>query len=156
MFTEHWDTMRFTTSPFVKPMAFSEESVSQHPASTATGNTSGLSTKRGFIPTSLNSVATTNSQNPQILCNAGSSHFDMAHRYCLKQPAALLLVRIAKHSRESGQWGFYTNSILETLTDNAASRSQFPPWSLQEEVSHHHLATTPHIQYVLTELQTPI
>lgn len=104
-------------------MVISEESVSQHPASTATGNTNGLSTKRGFILMSLNSVAPTNSQNPQILCNAGSSHFDMAHKHCLNQPAALLLVH---NSHESGQWGFYTNYVLETLTDNVASLSRFP------------------------------
>lgn len=104
-------------------MVISEESISQHPASTVTGNTNSLSTKRGFIPMSLNSVATTDSQNPQILCNAGSSPFDMAHGYCLNQPAALLLVHIAKHSHESGQWGFCTNYSLETITDNAASHN---------------------------------
>jgi len=67
---------------------------------------------------SLNSVTTTDSQNPQILGNAGSSHFDVARSCCLNQPAALLLVHIAKHSRKSGHWGFCTNYILETLPDN--------------------------------------
>lgn len=115
----------------LKPMVISEESVSQHTASTATGNVNRLCTKRDFTPMSLNLMATSSTRNPQILCFAGSNHFHMAHGYCLDQPAALLLVHIAKHSCESSQWDFAPTSetLLETLLDNAAGWSWFPPYS---------------------------